>query len=117
MSQHTPGPWKAVAKTPNGFEVRAGRLPAAMSNGIAEIAGGQAGEYPVCIEPWSRFTTGAYGEMVAANFRLIAAAPELLEALERTLNWLASYPGEGTMGIDGPYEQARAALAKAKGEA
>jgi hypothetical protein len=32
---------------------------------------------------------------------------KLREALERTLNWLSSYPGEGAMGA---YEQARAAL-------
>lgn len=50
-----------------------------------------------------------------ANARLIAAAPDLLAALERTLNWLSSYPGGGTLGQDGPYEQARAAIAKATG--
>lgn len=38
---------------------------------------------------------------------------ELLEALKRTLSWLTSYPGGGTMGKDGPYEQARAAIANA----
>ncbi|MBU0752380.1 MAG: hypothetical protein KJ787_13990 [Gammaproteobacteria bacterium] len=37
---------------------------------------------------------------------------ELVAALERTLSWLTSYPGGGTMGPSGPYEQARAALAK-----
>ena len=48
-----------------------------------------------------------------ANARLIAAAPDLLEALERSLNWLASYPGGGAIGV---YDQARAAIAKARGE-
>lgn len=38
-------------------------------------------------------------------------AAELQAALERTLSWLTSYPGGGTMGPTGPYEQARAALA------
>lgn len=45
-----------------------------------------------------------------ANARLIAAAPELFEALERTLSWLTSYPGGGAMPV---YDQARTALAKA----
>lgn len=40
----------------------------------------------------------------------------LVEALERTLTWLTSYQGHGTMGPDGPYEQARAALKQATGE-
>lgn len=49
-----------------------------------------------------------------ANARLIAAAPELLEALQRTLSWLSSYPGEGAMGA---YDNARKAIAKATGVA
>ena len=51
-----------------------------------------------------------------ANANLIAAAPDLLEALERTLSWLTSYPGGGTLEPDGVYEQARKAIANAKGE-
>jgi len=47
--------------------------------------------------------------------RLIAAAPELLAALERCLSWLTSYPGGTTMTPTGPYEQARKAIAKATG--
>ena len=44
---------------------------------------------------------------------LIAAAPDLLEALQRSLNWLASYPGGCA---EGCYEQASAAIAKATGK-
>ena len=51
-----------------------------------------------------------------ANARLIAAAPDLYAALERTLSWLTSYQGSGSMADHGPYNQARAALAKARGE-
>ena len=46
--------------------------------------------------------------------RLIAAAPDLLAALERSLNWLSSYHGGGAIGA---YDQARAAIAKATGAA
>lgn len=48
-----------------------------------------------------------------ANARLIAAAPDLLSALEKTLSWLTSYPGEGALKA---YEQAQAAIAKATGK-
>lgn len=61
-------------------------------------------------ECFNHFPMGVKG--ASANVRLIAAAPELYAALERTLNWLSSYPAEACMGVDGPYEQARAALAK-----
>lgn len=45
-----------------------------------------------------------------ANAKLIAAAPDLLAALRRSLNWLSSYPGGGAMSC---YDQARAAIDKA----
>ena len=45
-----------------------------------------------------------------ADARLIAAAPELLEALEEVLGWETLCPVE-------TYEMARAAIAKAKGDA
>ncbi|MDO8705380.1 MAG: hypothetical protein Q7J84_10585 [Sulfuricaulis sp.] len=36
--------------------------------------------------------------------------PVLLAALVRSLSWLSSYPGGGTLYKNGPYEQARAAI-------
>jgi len=97
MSRHTPGPWTFdwnVARL-DVFSADASRLVATLRrSAISSVIDSSA----------------------IANARLIAAAPELLEALQRTLNWLTSYPGEGTMGPDGPYEQARAAIAKATGE-
>lgn len=48
-----------------------------------------------------------------ANTCLISAAPDLLEALNQTLSWLTSYPGEGALKA---YEQACAAIAKAEGK-
>jgi hypothetical protein len=51
-----------------------------------------------------------------ADVALLLAAPDLYAALERSLSWLTSYQGEAATGKDGPYEQARAALAKARGE-
>lgn len=48
--------------------------------------------------------------------RLIVAAPDMVEALERTLNWLASYQANAAMADNGPYWQARNALRKARDE-
>jgi len=90
MSKYTPGPWKAH---PTGL-ARSG-LP----------------EYQI---HWSDI-----GECVAevvhgdADARLIAAAPELYAALEAIIAWEQSE--------DGPFawevlDQAKAALAKARGE-
>jgi hypothetical protein len=45
-----------------------------------------------------------------ANARLIAAAPDMLSALKRALNWLASYPGGNAQGA---YMDAVNALKKA----
>lgn len=56
--------------------------------------------------------SSATDEILEANARLIAAAPELLEALEWCVNYLEHERGE-----DGnPIEKAEQAIAKARGE-
>ena len=83
MSAHTPGPWTLQ---PVGDETECNIL-------------------------------GAGRELIATvsdnDARLIAAAPALLEALEHSLDWLASYPGGGAAVA---YDKARAAIAQAKGK-
>ena len=97
-TSHTPGPW--VRDTGSGFgcDVRAqnGRKVAA-TWGINN----------------SDPHRPAYRAECDANARLIAAAPELLEALE-TLAECAKY-GDVIEGADA-WKDARAAIAKAKGE-
>ena len=95
MTKHTAGPWETM------------EMPGPQSDIVCQAETGQR----VCEFPY-----GLSDGEDAANARLIAAAPDLLEALERTLSWLASYPGEACMSEKGPYAQARAAIAKATGE-
>ena len=91
-AKHTPGPW-AYHNTPTPFiYVNAGGLP------ICQI-----------------YTSTAHGQSMGeqfANARLIAAAPELLEALKACA---AVCAGETTnkRGLISALEQARAAIAKA----
>lgn len=65
-------------------------------------------------------TMGTYGgialEQKQANAHLIAAAPELYEALERALNFIANTESEFGIQLDSG-DAARAALRKARGEA
>ena len=99
MSAHTPGPWKVV-NHPKVAHVDSQRSVGAGGNGMASVA-------------W--LTGGALHQ--EANARLIAAAPELLEALERLASaWRRMGPRTAT--IDGKptaVEQADAAIAKARG--
>lgn len=95
---HTPGPWEFVPKLTasenhKGFFIRAQR---ATRDGKWALADVQPADQD--------------GVIGTANARLIAAAPELLEALLRSLNWLSSYPGGGAMNC---YDQAREAIDKA----
>ncbi len=100
-TKHTPGPW-AYHNTPTPFiHVAAGGLP------ICQI-----------------YTSTAHGQSMGeqfANARLIAAAPELLEALQAVLR---SFPTDRDMRDAGweraeidlacrDYEAARAAISKA----
>lgn len=86
MSKHTPGPW--VASLTLGY--------------------GEAGEHgiPIAREKDDLLVAHVYG---AANARLIAAAPDLLEALELVVD-ITERAGLGAV------LNARAAIAKAKGE-
>jgi hypothetical protein len=61
-----------------------------------------------------------YTERQLANAKLISSAPELLAALETSLEWLESAKAEEPEDCENPalgaaIEQARAAIAKAKG--
>jgi hypothetical protein len=101
MSKHTPGPWKTVARN----------YPIA-----------DTGDYDGC---WEVLTGDPKKPIVQiwgdsdedeANARLIAAAPDLLEALKNIVNlWdhHASAHGDGT--IFPLHVAARAAIAKAEG--
>lgn len=83
MSTHTPGPWHVA----NGCQIRSAK---------DQIA-----------KAWMMRN----GEGLA-NARLIAAAPEMLEALEEIVS---AADGDGWSQLDADLRKARAAIAKAKG--
>lgn len=102
MTQHTPGPWNIGTK--NGARVWS-------ENGETLIADANASE-------------SLRKEIKKANARLIAAAPDLLEALESAWLWMEnqadgqSKGGHATFDLMMLREQrdlARAAIAKATG--
>lgn len=113
MSEHrfTPGPWMAFAHPSYGFCIYPtgdGAQPVRDSFAVVNFADASRG----------------YGsEEAKANARLIAAAPDLLEALKRLLphtDWLED---EGPIGtgwksdeLVSVIQNARAAIAKATGE-
>jgi hypothetical protein len=102
MNKHTPGPWRAQPR--EGFE----------------------GEWEVvstCEIEWLIAAAAPHidGDPDEANARLIAAAPELLEALVGLMRVMPVLPADAKTirGIEQQYDAAhraaRAAIAKAKG--
>ena len=91
MSKHTPGPWRVVDSW-NDYMVES-------QNGEEIIWQDGPHNTPTINE---------------ANARLIAAAPDLLEALENLADYIDERAGDNECR---PLENARAAIAKAKGEA
>ena len=91
MSKHTPGPWNTM-----------------VSGGSVWSSGGEW----VC-DPSDRHAYPT--DTQRANARLIAAAPDMLEALEAVVAW---QDGDGDFNLHAiaAEEQVRAAIAKAKGE-
>ncbi|MFY2819696.1 hypothetical protein ACOTI2_08230 [Achromobacter xylosoxidans] len=104
-TKHTPGPWEAQPP----------RLGAAITiyAGDTPIATTASNTSPLTMEMHRR------GE-IKANARLIAAAPELLEALESCVIWNGKRgPDDDLLPIDrqpGEIAKAMRAIAKAKGE-
>ena len=95
MSEHTPGPW---SESPDGSTIyRVDGVP------VARIA-----------------AAGRPGDARSANARLIAAAPDMLEALEKALHLLElqSEPTDAFRYVDGVDvpAAARAAIAQARGK-
>ena len=92
MSKHTPGPWRVVDSW-NDHMVES-------QNGEEIIWQDGPHDTPTINE---------------ANARLIAAAPDLLEALESMLQSFLITQSLDDYPIDAPCNKARAAIAKAKG--
>jgi len=92
MSEHTPGPWFLVNSDRSYYEDCA----------IIETGGG---EEVLGVSEWIRAD--------APDLRLMAAAPEMLEAAEALLNALDEH-GAGSFGE--PHSNLESAVSKAKGE-
>ena len=88
MSKHTPGPWRVV-KDPTNLSLQV------------------YGQTLALFECWRRSDE----QTELANARLIAAAPDLLDALDYMLNVCHAIDAQG----DEAHEKARAAIAKATG--
>ncbi len=100
MSKHTPGPWRVVFG--NRLGIHGPKDEIGWPKPIVYNAG-------LCTD-----------EEAQANAQLIAAAPELLEALEDAWKEMAGWSWTGSADRKGPYDEhrarIRAAIAKAKGE-
>ncbi len=112
MSEHTPGPWEQSHR----------KTPADMWNTQVYTPDGEI----ICTLHWypkPKDADGRIGTYRDANARLIAAAPELLEAL-RSIQWggnVDGFPACPSCGRDNeeghsPVCRISLALAKAKGE-
>lgn len=108
LGQPTAGPWEVQ----NGIIVVStalkGKLHFTDAHGVEHYAEKGLIALVYACHPDGEYHSGTSN----ANASLIAAAPDLLAALRRSLDWLSSYPGGNSHGA---YEQARAAIAKAEG--
>jgi len=95
-TQHTPGPWQTDRNNVHAAQ-------------IATIHGCTNSDW---VEIWSPAAFAASEETQEANARLIAAAPELLEALDRIADMCAAPPNFSDKTIQ---DIACAAIAKATG--
>ena len=97
MTKHTPGPWQY-----------------AFEGGTTAFITESDGSTIFCLRTTEN-TTAHKG--LAANARLIAAAPELLEALLVMLRDYMAVHGDGDLEMQPAIYQAQKAIAKATGDA
>lgn len=95
MSKHTPGPWIADQLV-DGYDIHAAET-----------------RFRVATASDPEMVWGAIGREEDA--RLIAAAPELLEALEKIVRMFEG-ADDTVWAVEDYHQKARAAIAKAKGE-
>jgi hypothetical protein len=101
MSKHTPGPWTAM-------KAQIGSAIVIYDKAMFPIATTPSNSTPVGYEKVKDGTT-------AANAALIAAAPDLLAALDCALRAFEITQGRAVYPADHWSQQARAAIAKALG--
>ena len=100
MSDFTPGPWVVVGRLTKYVEAR--------------LVGGLIQEVAAC---GPTMADEGYGQQQEANARLIAAAPDLLEALQDVdALWMHHSVAHGDGKISPLHEKVIAAIAKATGE-
>lgn len=99
--EHTKGPWYALWSDASG--------------NLTSIHGG-AHHYAIATANSFWRGPGPIEEEAEANARLIAAAPDLLTALEAILLYEGENVSHGFDDVDAPYYTARTAIAKARGE-
>lgn len=105
-TENTPGPW---------FLDENGKIWRRPPSELYERGGGVAGDHPVA-QAFRGHSSWEQGFPVEANARLIAAAPELLAALEQMLDAFVDDPLTHQYTSGRASDAARAAIAKAKGE-
>jgi len=107
MTDFTPGPWDRVETTVFRLDETetCNRFAAQIQGGYKERGQG-----------WSKDERTSDEELLA-NAHLIAAAPELYEALESAKEWLEQCRGAGVFVHPQVIPDCEAALAKARGEA
>ena len=101
MSKHTPGPWEV--------------MPRYWYQGFFKIHHKQRGKGVSSLMLARVTVRPSWKDEQTANARLIASAPELLEALEAALPYIPKYP-KYAPGIESPHQKAVDALKKAKGD-
>jgi hypothetical protein len=136
MSKHTPGPWNVKNRIGSGWEITAhiknmdkykveGRLPVWVvpSRTIGKLPVGEDEPQQIIgFAPWCQFPPKWWIEMMEANSHLIAAAPELLDALQSMLNLSgaarigSSFGAYKGLDVQWHLDKVRAAINRAIGE-
>jgi hypothetical protein len=115
MTEHTPGPWiyhGSVHEIGTTYR-ESDRL---WAGSVSPYQSSRPYRGTIChIQSCDHIPNGISRDEARANARLIAAAPDMLDALRRCLNYIESTEGEFGIQMESG-DIARAAIAKAEGK-
>jgi hypothetical protein len=99
MAKHTPGPWEAYHVNSAGWSVR-----------MANPRDGYSSPDPVCSMAWWQFDIPGIidNQISGANAKLIAAAPEMLAAIQGAMRIVSLWNGREVPEGHEHYEEMKA---------
>lgn len=109
-TEHTPGPWRVKNELILAPMPRMNFLEFVTTDGYQPILDRSERWLTMGLQPWVQFPPVEWTKMQEANASLISAAPDLLDRLEKTTDWINRFINNNSDLFAGPLKNYMGAL-------